>query len=41
LIKIVFAGSNQAYPPKIKNLRTLAVRWWFQWKITLIFIEMR
>jgi hypothetical protein len=26
LIKIVFAGSNQAYPPKIKNLRTLAVR---------------
>jgi len=30
LIKIVFAGSNQAYPPKIKNLRTLAVRWWFQ-----------
>ena len=26
LIKIVFAGSNQAYPPKVKNLRTLAVR---------------
>ena len=26
LIKIVLAGSNQAYPPKIKSLRTLAVR---------------
>ena len=26
-IKIVMSGTNQARPPRIKELRTLAVRW--------------
>jgi len=26
-IKIVMSGTNQAYPPRIKELRTLAIRW--------------
>jgi len=27
VIKIVMSGTNQAYPPRIKELRTIAVRW--------------
>lgn len=27
VIKIVMSGTNQAYPPRIKELRTIAIRW--------------
>jgi len=27
VIKIVMSGKNQAYPPRIKELRTIAIRW--------------
>ena len=27
VIKIVMSGTNQAYPPRVKELRTIAVRW--------------
>jgi hypothetical protein len=36
------SGTNQAYAPRIKELRTIAVRWlWFQFKDIQIFIEMK
>jgi hypothetical protein len=24
------AGTNQAYAPRFKDLRSIAIRWWFQ-----------
>jgi hypothetical protein len=26
----VMAGTNQAYAPRFKDLRSIAIRWWFQ-----------
>jgi hypothetical protein len=34
------SGTNQAYPPRIKELRTIAVRW-LGWRDIQIFIEMK
>jgi hypothetical protein len=34
-------STNQAYPPRFKDLRTLAIRWWFQLKGIQIYIEMK
>jgi len=30
IIKIVMSSTNQAYPPRFKDLRSIAVRWWYQ-----------
>jgi hypothetical protein len=24
------SSTNQAYPPRFKDLRTIAIRWWYQ-----------
>jgi hypothetical protein len=37
-------STNQAYVPKIKNMRAIALAWWMnilEWKITTLFLEIR
>ena len=29
-IKVVMSSTNQAYPPRFKDLRCIAIRWWYQ-----------
>jgi hypothetical protein len=35
------SSTNQAYPPRFKDLRGIAIRWWYQWKVTQIYIVMK
>jgi hypothetical protein len=34
------SGTNQAYAPKLKDLRSIAILWWFQFKGIQICIVM-
>jgi hypothetical protein len=34
------SGTNQAYAPKLKDLRSIAIKWWFQLKGIQIYIVM-
>jgi hypothetical protein len=34
------SGTNQAYAPRIKDLRTIAIRWW-EFRDIQIFIGMK
>jgi hypothetical protein len=34
------SGTNQAYPPRLKELRTIAIRW-LKLRVILIYIEMK
>jgi len=40
-IKIVMSGANQAQPPRIKELRAIAVKWWLKLKDIHIYSEMK
>jgi hypothetical protein len=35
------SGTNQAQPPRIKELRTIAIRWWYLFRDTQISIGMK
>jgi hypothetical protein len=34
------SGTNQAYAPKLKDLRSIAIRWWFRFRGIQICIAM-
>jgi hypothetical protein len=35
------SSTNQAYPPRFKDLRSIAIRWWYQWRGIQIYTEMK
>jgi len=40
-IKVVISGTNQAYAPRFKDLRSIALAWWFRSKDFQIYTEMK
>jgi hypothetical protein len=35
------SSTNQAYPPRFKDLRSIAIRWWYRLKDIQTYIEMK